>query len=55
MSRQQIVTMLVFFQFMANSGAMWMPDSGWSIKRTFSVIANFYLTKTEYRTRLKNL
>ena len=34
MSRQQIVTLLPFFQFMDNSGAIRKPDSGCMVYKT---------------------
>ena len=51
-SRRQIVTSLYFFQFMvtlqpSRSGILDLQ----SIKRTFSLIVTFYLTKPENRTK----
>ena len=51
-SCQQIVTSLVFFQFMANleQSRSRIPDAQ-SVKFTFSLTAAFYLTKIENRTK----
>ena len=51
-SCQQIVTSLVFFQFMANleQSRGRIPDAQ-SVKFTFSLTAAFYLTKIENRTK----
>ena len=52
MSLQKIVTLLLFFEFLANleqSGGR-IPDTE-SAKVMFSVIVTFFLTKTENRTK----
>ena len=52
MSLQKIVTLLLFFGFLANleqSGGR-IPDTE-SAKVMFSVIVTFFLTKTENRTK----
>ena len=51
-SCQQIVTSLSFFPFVANlqPSRSQIPDA-WSIKFTFSLIATFYLTEPENRTK----
>ena len=51
-TRQQIVTSLSFFQFMANlqlSGSRISEE--WSIEITFSLTMTFYLTKTENKIK----
>ena len=49
---QQVVASLSFFRFMANLQLLGSqtPD-GWSTKFKFSLIATFYLTKPENRTK----
>ena len=51
-SCHHILTSLPIFQFMANLEQLgsWIPDV-WSAVLTFLLIATFYLTKTENRTK----
>ena len=51
-SCQQIVTSFSFFRFMVNleQSASRIPEV-WSVKLIFSLIAIFYLTKTENKTK----
>ena len=49
---KQILTSLFFFQFMVNMQPSRSPISdATSIKRTFSITINFYLTKPGNRTK----
>ena len=52
MSCPQVVTSLLFFQFMAHleHSESWILDAQ-SVKLTFPIIETFYLTKTENRTK----
>ena len=51
-SCRQIMTSLSFFQFMVNleQSGRCIPNP-WSVKLTFSLKVNFYLTKTENGTK----
>ena len=51
-SFHQIVTLLLFFQFMANleQSEIRIPDE-WFLKLTFSSIESFYRKKTENTTK----